>query len=389
MAEGSPYRAHPIGSAPFNIVLAACYGTLALVYLITAQLPFDVAGYVIGRDFINVWTAGHHLSAAGHAAELFDYTTYRPLQEALFGRDLPAHNWSYPPHFLLIAAPFGWFPYFPSLVLWSTVTVGAYLLIVPRGSRIALLLAPATFANLFFGQTGCLVAALLVGGLGLLDRRPILAGVLFGLASMKPHLGILIPVALVAASAWRSIASAAVTVLALVVLSGQLFGWETWHAFFTTTASSQTRILEQGTGLFTWMMPSAFMGARLIGAETGYAYLAQVPFGLLAAGATWWAFRVHGTERMAIAVLLFSTVIATPYIHSYDLTLVSPAVLLLLRHGGNDGFRPGETPIWLIVWLLPLLVTTLNRFSLPVGCLILALALALVVARLRDRERGL
>ena len=348
-----------------------------------------MTGHAIGRDFINLWTAGHHLSAAGHIPDLFDHNTYRPLQEALFGRDLPPHNWSYPPHFLLVAAPLGWFPYVPSLVLWSLVTVGAYLLIVrpPPRQRLALLLAPATFANVFFGQTGCLVAALLIGGLGLLDRRPILAGVLFGLASIKPHLGILVPVALVAAGAWRPIASATLTVLALVVLSGQLFGWETWHAWFTTTTSFQTRILEQGTGLFTLMMPSAFMGARLIGLETGYAYLVQAPFALLAAGATWWAFRVHGTGPMTIAVLLFSTVIATPYIHIYDLTLVSPAVLLLLRHGRNDGFRLGETRIWLIVWLLPILVMVLNWAKLPVGSLILTVALALIVVRLHDHAR--
>ncbi len=43
----------------------------------------------------------------------------------------PPHNWSYPPHFLLIVAPLAWFPYLPALMLWSLFTVGAYLLIVP------------------------------------------------------------------------------------------------------------------------------------------------------------------------------------------------------------------------------------------------------------------
>ena len=387
MTKGSPYRAGLIESAPFNIVLAALYGTFTLVYLVTSQPPFDVTGHAIGRDFINLWTVGRYLSAGGYIPDVFDHLTYRPLQEALFGADLPSHNWSYPPHFLLIAVPLGWFPYLPSLVLWSLVTVGAYLLIVPRRRHLALLLAPATFANLFFGQTGCLIAALLIGGLGHLDKRPILAGVLLGLASIKPHLGIIVPVALIAAGAWRSIASATLTLLALFVLSGHLFGWEAWHAWFTTTTSFQTRILEQGTGLFTLMMPSAFMGARLIGLEIGHAYLVQAPFALIAAGATWWAFRLYGTVPMAIAVLLFSTVIVTPYIHIYDLTVVSPAVLLLLCHGRNEGFRFSEPYIWLVVWLLPIMVIALNWIGLPVGCLILTAALGFAVARLYDHAQ--
>ncbi len=132
------------------------------------------------------------------------------------------------------------------------------------------------------------------------------------------------------------------------------------------------------------MQPSAFMGARLIGLEGRYAYLVQAPFALVAAGTTWYAFRLHGTVPMAFAVLLFSTVIATPYIHSYDLTLVGPAVLLLLCHGRNDGFRLGETHVWLAVWLLPITVMALNWIRLPVGCLILTAALGLIVARLRS-----
>ena len=379
-----------MGSTSLNVVLAASYGALGFVYLVTAEPPFDATGHLIGRDFINPWTASQHLAAGGHLPDLFDHTTYRPLQEALFGRDLPPHGWSYPPHFLLIAASVAGLAYLPALATWSLVTIGAYLLVVPRGQRFALLLAPATFLNLFAGQTGCLVAALLIGGLAMLDRRPILAGVLFGLASIKPHLGMLVPLALVAAGAWRSVGSAALTVVGLVAVSGWLFGWETWHAWITTTAPLQTRILEHGTGLFTWMMPSAFMGARLIGLEAGYAYLVQAPFTLLAAVATWWAFRVHGAVPLAFAVLLFSSCIATPYIFVYDLTLVCPAVLLLLCHGRTDGSRLsryGEACVWQLVWLLPILTIAGNAFRLPMGWLILTVALGFVVARLRGRAR--
>jgi hypothetical protein len=46
-------------------------------------------------------------------------------------------------------------------------------------------LAPVTLQNLKFGPTGFLSAALIVGGLRLVPSRPVLAGVLFGLASIS------------------------------------------------------------------------------------------------------------------------------------------------------------------------------------------------------------
>ncbi len=45
----------------------------------------------------------------------------------------------------------------------------------------------------------------MIGACRLLGRRPVLAGVLFGLAAVKPQLGLLVPVALISARQWRSV----------------------------------------------------------------------------------------------------------------------------------------------------------------------------------------
>ena len=71
----------------------------------------------------------------------------------------------------------------------------------PRGSEswTALLLAvafPAVLVNLGHGQNGFLTAALLGGALAMLDRRPIVAGILFGLLAYKPQFGLMIPLVL-------------------------------------------------------------------------------------------------------------------------------------------------------------------------------------------------
>jgi hypothetical protein len=44
-----------------------------------------------------------------------------------------------------------------------------------------------------------------------LERRPYLAGSLFGLMIFKPQLGLLLPVALIAGRQWRVFAAAAAT----------------------------------------------------------------------------------------------------------------------------------------------------------------------------------
>src|SRR5436309_2254785 len=67
---------------------------------------------------------------------------------------------------------------------------------------------PAVFVNLGHGHNGFLTAALLGGALVLLDRRPIVAGVLFGLMAYKPQFGLMIPLVLIATGRWRAFAAA-------------------------------------------------------------------------------------------------------------------------------------------------------------------------------------
>ena len=65
-----------------------------------------------------------------------------------------------------------------------------------RGVLLLALASPAVLINAVGGQNGTWTAALLGGGLSLLERRPYLAGGLFGMMIYKPHLALLLPVAL-------------------------------------------------------------------------------------------------------------------------------------------------------------------------------------------------
>jgi hypothetical protein len=73
-----------------------------------------------------------------------------------------------------------------------------------------------------------LTAALFGAATLLIDGRPVPAGLLFGMLCYKPHLGLLIPVALAAGRRWRAFTAAVAAVLGLCAFSAVLFGVDTW-----------------------------------------------------------------------------------------------------------------------------------------------------------------
>ena len=65
---------------------------------------------------------------------------------------------------------------------------------------------PPVLINAITGQAGFLIAALFIGGMALLPKRPLLGGMLLGLMVIKPQLGLVLPFALAAGREWRAFA---------------------------------------------------------------------------------------------------------------------------------------------------------------------------------------
>src|SRR5690606_31716928 len=124
-----------------------------------------------------------------------------------------------------------------AMVLWNAAGISLYLAAIRLisggwGLTMAALAWPAVLWNTVVGQTGFLTAALLGAGAALVERRPALAGILFGLLTYKPQFGLLIPIALIAGRKWRVVIWAALTTAALTGLSLGLFGVSIWTDFF-------------------------------------------------------------------------------------------------------------------------------------------------------------
>src|ERR1043165_8536798 len=150
----------------------------------------DGDGRPIGDDFVNYFS-GAYLALHQRIAEIYHWRPYHAFQESLVGAWVsPNYNYSYPPFALVLALPFAVLPYVLALGVWLLSGWYAFYRALRLATPNVLLLAlaaPAVFVNAYCGHNGAWTAAFLGGGLCLLERRPVLAGALFGLQVFKPQ----------------------------------------------------------------------------------------------------------------------------------------------------------------------------------------------------------
>jgi hypothetical protein len=354
--------------------LAMAFGVvvvgLEIGYLLYSPLPYDPIGYYVGRDFVSTWMGGQ-LALTGDPAPFFGPDAYNALLKEKFGPGYPLHIWSYPPHFLLFTWVWALMPYMLSYVLYSLFGLALYLVVVtdgrPRADHLMLLiLAPAVTVNIWCGQTGFLVTALLIGGLIQLDRRPVLAGVLFGMLSIKPHLGLLLPLMLALTGRWRTIAAAAVTIAVLVAVTSLAFGPKVWMAYLNDAMPTQSRIVVGNFEHFMVHMPTAFMSARSAHLPLSVAVCAQALVSAAAVLAVAWTFWRRRERDLSNALFVTATFLVTPYAFNYDMVAFGWVAIKLVDRTDNDAWDYG---LLLAVWAMPFLTVPIGMAGLPLSFL--------------------
>jgi arabinofuranan 3-O-arabinosyltransferase len=337
----------------------------------------DVNGRPLGDDFVNYWT-GAYLAWHGRSADVYNWPAYRGFLRSIVGDNVDPYFYGYPPVLLVLTVPLAVLPYLPGLGVWLVSSwlcfYRALALAMPGRNALLLALAtPAVFVNAYGGQNGVWTAALFGGALCLIDRRPFVAGLLFGLMTYKPHLGLLIPVALLAGRQWRAIAGAIVSSGLLFLASLLLFGPEIWRDFLHIVGIQRQVILENGTGIWHRML-SIFMLARQLGADVQVAYAAQAMTGLIAAGIVALAWLRDVPAPIRNASLVLGTFFVTPYLQDYD-TVVFAFVAVWLMSAESLARIPERHAMIAAgaLLLVPLLNAPLSQFiGLPLGALMIA-----------------
>jgi hypothetical protein len=209
-------------------------------------------------------------------------------------------------------------------------------------------------------------------GLGLIEKRPLLAGGLLSLLIYKPQVGLLVPVALLAGRHWRAFIAASVSATALVAISLASSGLDIWGAYFRNLAELRQIILEDGTGVWHRFV-SVFVAARRAGAPVNIAYAIQVFTGviaLVAVALVWW--RKETPLGIRNAVLLTATCMATPYLQDYDLVF-GALIVVWLWYAPVATFERALPIAAGLLLILPLVAAALGHLTgLALGPLFIA-----------------
>ncbi len=380
------YKKMAVAATVFAVIFEAGY-------LLTAAPPYDALGYLIGRDFVNTWMGAHSALSGGPAA-WFDFDTYNAALAARFYPDFPHHNWSYPPHLLVMTWPLAFLPYLTAYLVWCAVGMALYVLAASDGGRrrdrlFVLVVAPAAWINIFAGQNGFFTSALMIAGLAQLGRRPILSGICFGLLTIKPQLGLLLPLMLLLTREWRAIAAAVATTAALVVATGLLFGFSIWPEYIRQVLPLQSAILTDGQGIFTLMMPTVFMNARIAHLPLAAAWTLQGAVSVAAVAAVAWTYWRPRDPVLSVSLLVTAGFLVTPYAFNYDMVVFGWIIALLREKGGEPASDQRlDDRLAMAVWTLPVTAMVLALFGIPGSAVVLMAFAGRLLYRMRAQERA-
>ena len=321
-------------------------------------------GYLAFNDFFAQWSFAR-FALADDPTQIYDTTALHQLQLSLEPRLHQFLPFPYPPTYLFVVLPLGWLPFGPAYMAWETASLALFLWAVLGGAwRTPLvafiLLAPVTVIAVIYGQSSLLASALIVGGMRILRSRPMISGILLGLATFKPQLGVLIPLALIAGGYWRTLAMAGASVGVLVIASGVAFGWDMWSAWPRAIAA-HLNFAESAVN--DYHKPGILATLKLAGMALPVARAVQGGVTVAVAAVVWFCFR-RGVTDLSIAVLQVGTFLATPYLFRYDMPMLANAILLFVRQRKQEAGGLGAIDTLAVVTglLFPALTMLTTRF---------------------------
>lgn len=343
-------RLNPARLILVGLVLALALGAVALPYHLAER-----AGTRTLTDFDIFHLAGG-MAWDGTLAEAYDAHRFQALQSEISGRR-GNMLWMYPPQFGLLGAALALLPVWLAFLAFTGGTLAAYVLVLRRlaGEQFGIVLLamlPTLLIGIAMGQNGFLTGTLL--GLFLLlapeGRRA--AGVPLGLMVLKPHLALGLGAWLLFAGRWRWLLQAAATVAATALLATVTLGPGIWPAFLAGAAQAKALLGEGGYSLHR--MTSAFALLRSLGVGSGVALALHAVVALGALAAIHLALRQGWEPRRSLAAATVASLLASPYLYEYDMTVLGLALALAARDLAAPGVRRLAPLVVGLAWFVSL-----------------------------------
>ena len=362
---------------------------------------------LLDNDFISFLTGGS-LAKAGVGPGLFDLETQRAFQEQLCLRlasvqhqgeaGVPGRYFYYPAPLALLFAPLTLLPVSWSFVVWSAISLVAFVVAValplrghPLGRTLALALLSylAVLDSLLEGQVNGLF--LLIFSLSLLaftQGRSFLGGLLLGAMLLKPQYAALFPVVFLLKRRWRELEGMAVAGAVIAGMSVVMVGVD-------GTFMGLNAVYEKGVSypppltMVNWRALLANLWPDLLPATGSAPVLALGAVTALASLLAWrgrWDPTSPRFPRQMLALTL-ATILATPHSHFHGTVLLLAPLALALSRSWERVSPPWGWGVTLAAGYLLAFVSWPLRIGLMVPYLTLALV-ALVFQCWREGRPG-
>lgn len=317
------------GGPVFAMILILTSVFTALLFDLRADKIFALPASVAeaSAEDIAAFQRAAGMAAAGQASEAYDAAAFRDGLSAQHAGML----WLNPPHAFLLVAPMAGAPYgavklaLLALTALSLAAIGV-LSRAPLWIAAALIVSPAAFASVLVMQTGPLIALGLLAAFMLAPSRPIAAGLVLALLTVKPQYGLMAPVFLAALGAWRTIGWAAAFSAALAALSVAAYGAAPWAAFFESMTGGA--MSAHGANLHRDMLSA---GSTLLKLGAGPLSGAGQIVAITACAAVTFIAARRLPRDAAIGVALLAAAAASPSLWVYDWPLIAAGLLMLAR----------------------------------------------------------
>lgn len=374
------------------VIALSIYGVFAL-QLALAEGFITPAGAPVGGDFVAFWTAAKTV-AAGHIAELYDTAFYKTLVTTL-GPPQTAYNltWQYPPTYFFAISFLAFLPFGLGYAVWTGGGFAVFAATI-RGAGVKgmtlliVLAAPVVFQAAITGQNGLFAASLLIGAGLFPDKRPMVAGLCAALLTMKPQLGVLLPIAYLAGGHWRAFGWAAAGSLALGLGSLAAFGLDPWIAFIQGIFQVSGALNDGVMALFK--MPTVFAAFTLAGSPKVISLAAHGLGAIAALWATFVIWRRYDNQALRLGVVCAGAFFVSPYLFYYELVILAAPVALLGLQACEKGWRPHDQLILGALFLTPLFVPGDPRQAgFNIGFVVTALAFIFVLRQMRRQSIAL
>jgi hypothetical protein len=314
------------------------------------------------------------------------------MQRAIAGDpNLIVFAFFYPPVSWLAFAPLARLPFYPAFFLWVTLTSAIALLalrgILGRWRDLWPALAYlSVFENAGVGENAFLIAGLLGFGFLQLDRRPVLAGLLFGALCFKPPLLLPSGLLLLFGRRWAALLAMGASAALLCITSILLFGYQSWVDYVLITVPHAEYMLRHH-GFSYSIQVTVFSAMQMLGSGLPVADIAQACASLsgilaLFAAARW------STSNMQAAILAASLPVILSVMLDYDLTICGLAIAFLVREARCIGPQPWDKAALAGLFFLPLAAGVFREtLDVPLDPLVAICVLLALLGHIRAAAR--